>query len=391
VTTTVLSCRTAEAQDKPPAAEKRVAATQKHEKEKEKEGFTAWGKEVGGLQAGLGFRLGEKRAYHHGEAVGVVLRVRNVGKEAVEFKHIYTFFLENPPTITDADGKKVELLKLAADGRQMPRSTNVAPGKEVELYNWSFDLRPQGESGNKGSLTIHGTGKFSLQCERIVGPSSSNPNHPNPTMDKLATGKLELKVEDAEKLPMKKEKEDFTAWGKEFGGLQAGLALRPGEKRVYRQGEVITLVVRVRNVSKETVKFKYIRQFLDENPPTVTDADGKTVPQHRTSVLGFHAPVEVSLEPGKEIELESRLAGGAKLAGASSLRYEIRPPIDKGMPTTEGQPLYLGTGKVSLQMERVFGNSSSGRMELDPIRSKLATGNLELEVKSKPPAGTEKK
>jgi hypothetical protein len=149
----------------------------------------------------LGFRPGEKRVYHHGEAVMLVLRVRNVGKEAVEFKHIYAFFLENPPTITDADGKTVELLKLAADGRQLPRNTNVAPGKEVELYNWSFDLRPQGESGNKGSFTIHGTGKFSLQCERVVGPTSGNPNHPNPTLKKLATGKLELEVTDAKKPP----------------------------------------------------------------------------------------------------------------------------------------------------------------------------------------------
>ena len=37
-------------------------------------------------------------------------------------------------------------------------------------------------------------GKFSLQCERIVGPTLSNPNHPNPTLGKLATGKLELEV-----------------------------------------------------------------------------------------------------------------------------------------------------------------------------------------------------
>src|SRR5438552_14727906 len=82
-------------------------------REKEKEAFTAWGKKVGGLQAGLGFRPGEKRAYHHGEKVTLVLRVRNPADEsdgapqAVEFKHIRAFFVENPPTITDADGKAV--------------------------------------------------------------------------------------------------------------------------------------------------------------------------------------------------------------------------------------------------------------------------------------------
>ena len=206
----------------------------------QKETFTAWGKEVGGLQAGLGFRPGQKRAYSHGETVAVVLRVRNVGKEAVEFKHISAFFVENLPTIMDADGKLVQLPRFHADGRQLPRSTNVAPGKEVVLYEWSFDLRPKGDSGNKGSLTIQGTGKFSLQCERIVGPTSGNPNHPNPTLDKLATGKLELEVKDAKKLPKKGEKEGFTAWGKEVNGVQAGAfapanigltsPARPGQK-----------------------------------------------------------------------------------------------------------------------------------------------------------------
>jgi RNA polymerase sigma factor (sigma-70 family) len=183
----------------------------------------------------------------------------------------------------------------------------------------------------------------------------------------------------------KREKEAFTAWGKQVGGLQAGLGFRPGERRAYRHGETVTLVVRVRNVGNETVKFKYIRQFLDENPPTVTGADGKAVPQHRTDVLGFHPPVEVSLEPGKETELESRLAGGARLPGASGLRYELRPAGGGGKPTTGEQPLFVGTGKVGLQYGRVFGNSSAGSIKLDPALSRLATGRLELEIRPDPP------
>ena len=117
----------------------------------------------------------------------------------------------------------------------------------------------------------------------------------------------------------------------------------------------------------------------------MTDADGKVVPQHRTTVLGFHSPVEVSLEPGKETELESRMAGGTRLAGAPGVRKEIRPESGGGKPTTEEQPLFVGTGKVSLQYERVFGNSSAGRIKLDPALSKLATGKLELEIKPAPP------
>jgi hypothetical protein len=226
--------------------------------------------------------------------------------------------------------------------------------------------------------TFFGTGKFQLKYNRAGGNIRDGKTEPDPILSKLATGKLELEVKDAEKLPEKGEKEAFTAWGKEVGGLQAGLGFRPGEHRVYHHGETVTLVVRVRNVGKETVKFEYLRQFLDENPPTVTDAVGKAVPQPALDVLGFHGPVEVTLEPGKEIELESRLAGGPELAGATGIRYGLGPAI--------------GTGKFSFQYERVFGNSSAGFIKVDSMLSKLATGNLELEIKAEPPpAATQKK
>jgi RNA polymerase sigma factor (sigma-70 family) len=158
---------------------------------------TAWGKEQSGLQAGLS--IARKRAYSHGETVKVVLKLRNVGKESVEFKHIWAFFVENPPTVTDADGKRVELPKFAAEGLHGPRSPVVAPGKEVDLYDWEFALRPAKWLGNDGVPSLYGTGKFSLQCDRVVGPTSANPNHPNPTMDRLATGKLDLEVTSAQK------------------------------------------------------------------------------------------------------------------------------------------------------------------------------------------------
>ena len=43
----------------------KTAATELQPKAQEKEPFTAWGKEVSGLQAGLGFKADEKRAYTH--------------------------------------------------------------------------------------------------------------------------------------------------------------------------------------------------------------------------------------------------------------------------------------------------------------------------------------
>lgn len=177
-------------------------------------------------------------------------------------------------------------------------------------------------------------------------------------------------------------KESVTAWGEEVGGLQAGLGFLPGEDRAYRHGEAVTLVVRLRNVGKEAVKFGYIKQFLDENPPRVTDADGRTVPQAGNTMLGFHGPTDVTLLPGKGIVLESRMHG------ASGVPYGLVQMGDEGKLSPGTYPLHVGTGKVTLQYGRVLGNTSAGWIEVDPTLVKLSTGKLELNIEPDPIAAT---
>jgi RNA polymerase sigma factor (sigma-70 family) len=358
---TVLSCRTAAAQDdKPPAAEERVATPQKQEQEREKEGFTAWGKEMGGLQAGLGYRPGQKRSYSHGETVTLVVRIRNVANEDVKFRYLKEFFMEKPPSVTGGEGKTIRLGGVDLFGRlvQIPVDMNLAPGKEMELHDLKLKLERASEGGDVTEVSteaLHGKGKFQIQYKQLAAASI------DPNLTKLATGKLELEVKEAEK----QEKEGFTAWGKEIGGLQAGLGYQPGQKRAYSHGETVKLVVRVRNVGKEAVKFEYLKQFFVEKPPTVIDGKGKQV-DFRYGYLDtaiFHIPVDVNLAPGKEIVL-----------GEVALLTTL-----------------LGRGKFSVQYERVFGNSSVATIKLDPTLSKLATGKLELEIKSDPPAAPDKK
>ena len=246
---------------------------------------TAWGKEVGGLQAGL--TVAENRAYHTGETVELVVRVRNVGKEPVKFQYIPKFFVENAPTVTDGDGKQVHFrygfIELTESHSKV--DVSLAPGKEIQL----------GEV--KLPMTLLGTGKFNLHYERVFSNTWGATITLDPALTKLATGKLELEVKDAEdKKPVepaaKQQKEAFTEWGKEVGGLQAGLGYKAGEKRAYTHGETVTLVVRVRNVGKEAVKFQYLRQFFIETPPTVTTGDGKPipVPSDNSPLLGFTSP-----------------------------------------------------------------------------------------------------
>jgi hypothetical protein len=106
----VLADRTVAAQiDKAPVAEERAAKPRKKGQERE-EGFTAWGKAVGGLQAGLGYHPSQKRAFSHGETVRLAVRVRNIGKEEVKLQYLRQFFIETPPIVTDADGKAVRQL-----------------------------------------------------------------------------------------------------------------------------------------------------------------------------------------------------------------------------------------------------------------------------------------
>jgi hypothetical protein len=207
--TTVLICRTA-AGDGPaplagaggPATPARgaLAKTQQEsqkqeEKGREKERFTAWGEEVGGLQAGF---FGEKRAYSHGETVRLGVRVRNVTKKEVKFQFLREFFIEKPPAVTNGDGKPVRLEGSDAGGlAHVPVEAKLAPGEEVELYELKLKLRPASERGKEEYETLYGTGKFQIQYERILGNSSAGKLTPDPNLEKLATGKLELEVKPA--------------------------------------------------------------------------------------------------------------------------------------------------------------------------------------------------
>jgi RNA polymerase sigma factor (sigma-70 family) len=367
---TILTDRTAAGQDdKKPVAEKPVEPAVKQEKE----AFTAWGKEAGGLQAGLGFRPGEKRAYHHGETVKLVVRVRNVGKEPVKFEYLKEFFMETPPTATDSQGKPVfSRLDGVLGMIHLPVEVTLAAGKEIELYELKPELKPASDNAPNGTSVLHGTGTFQLQYDPVFGNSSLGGIKVDPTLSKLATGKLELEVKEPEKQPEKKEeKESFTAWGKEINGLQAGVGFPAGRKRAYSHGETVTFVVRIRNVGKEEVKFEYVPAFFQETLPTVKHGTGEPVlPIRALSAPGrTHPATAVTIAPGKEVELyewNARLANDPVAGGAD----------DRGVI------YHRGTGKLSVQYERVLGNSSASRIKIDPALSKLATGKLELEIKS---------
>jgi hypothetical protein len=71
---------------------------------------------------------------------------------------------------------------------------NLAPEKEIELYEWKPRLRSASDEEMPNIGTLYGTGKFQVQYERVFGNSSSGSIKIDPGLSKLATGKLELEV-----------------------------------------------------------------------------------------------------------------------------------------------------------------------------------------------------
>src|SRR5262245_32293205 len=280
--------------------------------------------------------------------------------------------MEKPPTVTGGEGKTIRLggVDLFGSLVHIPVDVNLAPGKEMELHDLKLKLGPASEGGDVTEVSpdaLHGKGKFQIQYERVFGNSSIGQIKLDANLSKLATGKLELEVKEAEK----QEKETFTVWGKEVGGLQAGVGFPAGQKRAYSHGETVTLVVRIRNVGKEEVTFQYVPAFFQETLPTVKHGTGEPVlPIRGVSAPGKpHPATAVTIGPGKEVELyewNARLANDPVAGGAD----------DRGVI------YHRGTGKLSVQYERVLGNSSASSIKTDPALSKLATGKLDLEIKS---------
>lgn len=182
---------------RPPGAERKVKSPVEPEDEKEKEAFTAWGKEVRGLQAGLGFKPGEKRAYHTGETVTLVVRIRNVSKNQVQFYYHVEFLNETTPAVADARGDAVPLKgQDIAGGPQGLGQVDLEPGKEIELRELKLKLRPASEAAKKMFRTLYGTGTFHIQYKRLDRDRFGAEEHylDESKLSKLATGKLKLEV-----------------------------------------------------------------------------------------------------------------------------------------------------------------------------------------------------
>jgi RNA polymerase sigma factor (sigma-70 family) len=342
----------------PIAAGNAVAAA---EKPVQADPVVFWGKEVGGLQAGLSLvattteRVGDTARL----TVKLEVQVRNVGKAPATIT--YGSPWERAPTITDAAGKDVPVRHsdFWIAPILLPRDRVIEPGKMFTLSRPEFALevdakQPAPKDVPERTVRVR-PGAYTILYDWVADSHK-----------KLATGSLPFKVMDPG--DPKAAAADEVAWGMEVNGLQAGLSILSGGEYA---SETSTLVVRVRNVGKETVKFSYL-QPLVEHSFTVTGSDGKPVPQPKIlSEIGERIPGVVELAPGKEVvlhEFKRRFLPAGK--GGSDYAWK-KPDV-----------LYHGTGKTGIRYDQVFGTPEMGApgWELDPALGKLSTGTLELTV-----------
>ena len=174
--------------DKRPTEEGRV----KQGRQREKEGFTAWGEEVvGSLQAGWASLPARSGPTATAKRSGLVVRVRNVGKKDVQFLHLRQFLKGTSPSVTDDNGKRVPFnCSVETHGRPKAQKVDLAPGEEIEIYELVLSSRPASESDDKVFSTLYGTGKFRVQFRQV------GPDYLDSRLSQLATGKLELEIED---------------------------------------------------------------------------------------------------------------------------------------------------------------------------------------------------
>lgn len=227
-------------------------------------------------------------------------------------------------------------------------------------------------------LGVLAAGATALTCHAAWGQDGKKPpaekvggqDEKKPAAEKVG----ELVGNPAEKKAAEppEAKKTFTAWGEKIDGLQAGLGFHPGEQRVYRTGETVKLVVRVRNVGKTEVLFTYSKGLFQGQGPPLQDGSTREKPQ---MVLG-------NLKAGEEWDL-------------FEFTVAIRPTIEK----VDERPLTLyGVGTFPLQLNHVDVQYRTGEGTSGPFPGSLATGKLDLEVREpddkqpttvKPDAGPE--
>jgi hypothetical protein len=119
------------------------------------------------------------------------------------------------------------------------------------------------------------------------------------------------------------------AWGKANDGLEAGLALRPGEEHACSVGGSLTFHVYLRNATDKAVPLSHIESLFDEFLPKVEGDDGQEVRLVPGPLnLGQVSLVSRTLDPGETIRVGSCwfLVRAPGIRGEAVAQTLVAPP-----------------------------------------------------------------
>jgi RNA polymerase sigma factor (sigma-70 family) len=149
----------------------------------------AWGKAVGGLQAGVAFRKGQRRPYGLGEAVTLVVWVRNVNDKPLKFDYTDGYMVETPPTVKDADGQPASLSPFPIlAGIWRPLHATLKAGEEFEVGSLQLALEEAGGTKADRPTLYASPGKHRVRYEGLPPFGYSD------AAKVLSTGEMELEV-----------------------------------------------------------------------------------------------------------------------------------------------------------------------------------------------------
>ena len=165
----------------------------------------AWGKAVGGLQAGLEIGPAEKRSYAVGDTATFVLKVRNVSDGPLDFRvEAGDMHMHESPSVLDADGQRAPLsgpIFSGVGGRAVSKRT-LAAGEEIEFATAKLTWGPVAEPRVTEQTIAHvkpGTYRVSYYVYYV---------NPDDTMNYLVTGQVEVTVTPPEPAPKAAPDED---------------------------------------------------------------------------------------------------------------------------------------------------------------------------------------
>ncbi len=305
----------------------------------------AWGKEVEGLQLGLGFDL-QDRPYVAGETVGFKLLVRNNSAKAttlIDFEPLMGWM----PTIRDTDGKRL-FVNGQWDGPVRRRKQVVAPGKTIVVGGVSLRLDESwaGPSNNPPHILLDPGKYFVSQTYRFE-------EDPEATFSgELTSGELALTVAED------------TPWGEAVEGVRTRLR---SAIRIWGSSDWAHPVVRLTVDARNDGRY---RLHLPRNGETwQVEVDGAwyaRVPYPGGELLDF--------ESGRKYEnLILNLAGSwRRIPKGKEVEYARRPFGPGYVVLNEGkeygEALQLTRGRHRLRVAITYPPSRAGQ-NIAPIRA----------------------